>query len=940
MYEEIKYLIKIVTAGTKEAKQFEKVKRAFDKAYKTTSEIYDSNVKYMLNENYQKEVDEWYNNKENYDKHGGYFNVGRTSEALQSIDVKEQDILFDKAKIKEILKKHDGMTIDVIKEVPNVVENPVLVMQSKTVTNSITLFGEVYSDGVPVMVAMQLKPKGKSGRVLDIIKISSAYENTKAQGLIDTSDILYLDPDKKRTDTWLGALGLQLPSGLTEYGPINKVTYYEDIVKDEATGKNTMAEALKKALGKNESIKTSLSYNKETLTGGYNIYGSDIALDDDVPIRSDLATSQEIDPNIRELAEALEKKTEAAVDYEPDPDNFGQPIKTVQQREAAKLENYKVELASKKRQKEDSYRQYNRDIAEQEEYLRKEKDQNSEDANTIKARIAELKTTRDNIQADLDKSINVLKKRIKKMSTPEYKRNVQKQQKQSEIRAEISEIMGDTTNWQDKDSGLGYKLHTLKRNLREVVGDVERADNIYRYLQGSYNQNEAKLNTELANTRQVYADMKINKYENQYIQMLGEYRYNPETELTYDKVNGFYEKHKAKIDSEKVDRVIDMARNTYDDLFTRVNEVLREYGIKEIPYREGYFPHLNKEPQGIIAKLLNWKKEDNSIPTDIAGLTESFKPNKSYQSFAQRRTGDTTDYDFLAGLDMYTAGALDWIHHIGDIQRFRAFENEIRYRHSDEGIKEKIKKIEQDVLYDADEAQAQMDAVYAEAKNPLNNLVQNIRTHTNLLAGKKNTMDRAIEEDFNRNIYSVVKNASSRINANMVGGSISSALTNFIPITQSWSQVSPLSSLKAMGDTIKSTMLDDGTIAKSAFLTNRLRKADNLSKSTWDKVSDKISFMMEAVDSFTSQTIWRSKYMENIKQGMSESEAILNADEFAEGVMAGRSRGNMPVIFESKNPITKIFTAFQLEVANQYDYMFKDMPADMKEKTKGQVVKA
>lgn len=54
--------------------------------------------------------------------------------------------------------------------------------------------------------------------------------------------------------------------------------------------------------------------------------------------------------------------------------------------------------------------------------------------------------------------------------------------------------------------------------------------------------------------------------------------------------------------------------------------------------------------------------------------------------------------------------------------------------------------------------------------------------------------------------------------------------------------------------------------------------------------------------------------------------------------MAGRSRGNMPTIFESKNPVTKILTAFQLEVANQYGYMLKDMPQDMKNEATGKLV--
>jgi hypothetical protein len=137
-----------------------------------------------------------------------------------------------------------------------------------------------------------------------------------------------------------------------------------------------------------------------------------------------------------------------------------------------------------------------------------------------------------------------------------------------------------------------------------------------------------------------------------------------------------------------------------------------------------------------------------------------------------------------------------------------------------------------------------------------------------------------------------------------------------------------------MRDTIVSTIRDDGMVKKSDYLTNRLMNEENLNQTGWDKLSDKAAFMMEAIDGFTSQTIWRSKYLQNISEGMSEVEAMKNADQFAENVMAGRSRGNMPTIFEAKNPLIKILTAFQLEVNNQYQYMFKDAPQDSKNKAR------
>jgi hypothetical protein len=49
IYDEIKYLVKVATAGSKEARELEKVKRAFDKAYKESGKV-SSDIKYSVTE--------------------------------------------------------------------------------------------------------------------------------------------------------------------------------------------------------------------------------------------------------------------------------------------------------------------------------------------------------------------------------------------------------------------------------------------------------------------------------------------------------------------------------------------------------------------------------------------------------------------------------------------------------------------------------------------------------------------------------------------------------------------------------------------------------------------------------------------------------------------------------------------------------------------------
>jgi len=683
---------------------------------------------------------------------------------------------------------------------------------------------------------------------------------------------------------------------------------------------------------------------------------SDSTVKDIGPVREDIASpeitdteenvpvGQEYSPDELPTWEGV-KKPESD-EYAPEPESYPRKkVTTVKERNAAKLQSLKVQLKNEQDLKEKSHASYNAEIRDlQSEYDRK-RNKNTRAAQELLDRIERRKQSRDNTDAYYEKRISDIKKKIDKMKTKEFRIVEHRMSKEEEYRAVLGELMGDTSTWVDKKMGIYYKVNTLRRNLRDIVRDangnrdIARADAIYDELQGKYNHNEAELNREANAIRARYAELKITAEEDAYIQMLGEYRHNPDTTLTADIMKEYFEKHKKKIDPEKVEKVIASARQLYDELFRRVNATLEEQGMRPIEYREGYFPHFTDDKQSWLAKLLNWKTRKDEIPTDIAGLTEQFKPVRSYQSFDKHRTGDSTDYSFMKGLDMYVQGALDWIYHIEDIQKRRAFENEIRYRHSDQGIKDKVEAIRNNPEYDATEVQDQIDLVYKEARNPLNNFIVDFRTQTNTLAGKKHSMDRGMESDTNRKFYSTMQNISNRVTANMVVGSFSSALTNFIPITQSWAEVSPVSSLLAMRDTIKSYIRKDSSVVdNSDFLTNRLRKSKKLYQSTWDKAIDKLGGMMEAVDNFTSQVVWRSKYRENMKAGMSENEAIKNADQFAENVMAGRSRGNNPTIFDAKNPFIKIATAFQLEVNNQYGYLFKDVPQELRNEVKGKLV--
>ncbi len=103
------------------------------------------------------------------------------------------------------------MTDDVIKQVPNILEYPIIVMDSKTKNERLTMFGEVYSQGKPILAVLELNPTDRNNVLIDEIKLASAYGKDKAQNLINNSTALYVETDKKRVNEWKKRTGLLLP---------------------------------------------------------------------------------------------------------------------------------------------------------------------------------------------------------------------------------------------------------------------------------------------------------------------------------------------------------------------------------------------------------------------------------------------------------------------------------------------------------------------------------------------------------------------------------------------------------------------------------------------------------------------------------------------------------------------------------------------------------
>ena len=547
--------------------------------------------------------------------------------------------------------------------------------------------------------------------------------------------------------------------------------------------------------------------------------------------------------------------------------------------------------------------------------------------------------------------------------------NAQRKQGLREF-AEQALTEAEAIKWVDKNMGIRYQRETMERNIRDIarkgkVSDEKANEFINKYF-WPVHENESKRKNYLVEQQDRIKALKLDRQvrngnlvsESYAVQWLGEAEFNrdylkqhPRVErrggMTFDEWNAAiqeFEKQNPNLNLGKVRGAVKVFHEVYDKLFRDMNQVRIENGYEPVNYLQGYFPHFQENEEGgnilqKFARAAGIEGDVSPLPATINGLTASFRPGIRYMAHIQNRLGYATAYDALQGFDRYIEVATDVIFHTADIQRLRALATQIRYRASDEGLKQRIDAIMMNPFLNPDEANEQVANLTKNGRYGLSNFVDELDEYTNLLAGKKSRLDRGMEKLMGRRFYNVMKKFESRVGANMVAANVGSALTNFIPITQAWSQVSTADVLRGMWDTLKNYKTADGLDSASTFINNRSGYG-RLAMSTMDKVSAGAGWLMESIDTFTTGSVVRARYYQNLRRGMSEMSAMQEADQFASGVMADRSKGSTPTLYSARNPLVKLFTQFQLEVNNELSWIFKDMAQEERKKGVAALAKA
>lgn len=411
------------------------------------------------------------------------------------------------------------------------------------------------------------------------------------------------------------------------------------------------------------------------------------------------------------------------------------------------------------------------------------------------------------------------------------------------------------------------------------------------------------------------------------------------------------------VDRTKVENAIEKYTELYDKLYAAINDFLVAHGYEPIGFIKGYAPHFQaKETNDKLENALKAIGVDlgsgvGKLPTSIAGLTKSFKPNKRYNPFFQHRRGNETDYDIVKGFETYVDYASDVLYHTDDIMRVRQMANYLRSTFAPEEMKADIDQMEamryapadvkEDYLRDKKKITGDTFLSYEDLTNLMeqytdekyrsiedatefSDLVSWMDDYANKLAGKQLFEDRAMEREVGREALNGAKKLNRMFARANVAGNLSSALNQTAQLPMIATELGQKYTWRAVGDILRGKTTGMSAFrGESDFLTEK-SGIDYIQSTKGEKAIKKLFSPLEKVDTLVSTIAVRGKYRMELDAGKSPKEAMKAADRWARDIMGTRSKGSVPLTFQSKNLIAQMLNMFQVEAANTLEHVTQD----------------
>lgn len=253
-------------------------------------------AKFSISETYERDIDTW---DAAGKPDGEVFILGVTGDVLQGLGAMEQDIYLRSEKVNKILQEHQEMTLEEIKRIPEVLEDPVLIMKSRSrkgANSRLVIFGTVKAqNGQPVLAVLDLRPIEGRLSIDDMQKVNSAYTRDNAENYIKSGEILYADEKRtipllktlekmNRRDSSSDRLAHTGSIGLLRSGSMGSISYTGQNVNIRGVPFDQVVD-----LQKNDDIRYSVSEEQEPIETGITLPTADSEsqlLRDQLPVKA------------------------------------------------------------------------------------------------------------------------------------------------------------------------------------------------------------------------------------------------------------------------------------------------------------------------------------------------------------------------------------------------------------------------------------------------------------------------------------------------------------------------------------------------------------------------------------------------------------------------------------------------------------------------------
>lgn len=417
------------------------------------------------------------------------------------------------------------------------------------------------------------------------------------------------------------------------------------------------------------------------------------------------------------------------------------------------------------------------------------------------------------------------------------------------------------------------------------------------------------------------------------------------------------------IDKKKCENAMQEYRKKFDLYFEAINDFLVAHGMQPIGRIQGYTPHMPlAEKFNLMSKaleVLGLNETVTTLPAEISGRTEGFRPQRRWNPFLLERKTDKTAYDIEEAFQSYVQYLSDILFHTDDIQKVRAAESYLRKglrgnfvddlqkaidmsRSSD--AEEKIEYLQEMGQIGADDydlSDAEMMQVFDRLiselvgeetnKTRYSPLVVWLKNYGDILAGKQFGGDRGTEYGGGRewlNIGNKLVGAFAKAN---VAGNLSSVLNQSAQLAMLQATRSQRAILKATQEFCTGKL---GEFRKEIdFLTGK-KGINYLVQSGTDKFVSGMFAPAEFMDSMLSTIATRAAYWDAIQNGKNHEEAMRFADWYGRALMGDRTKGAKPLKFHSKGVVVQMLNVFQIEPLNTVEFVTQDMPLEIKREAK------